>query len=226
MAQDISNKTLAILAGIAIVVSVIGLFIRGAPVSITGMAPNSNETGTVQGTIQSNVQVNLSDNTINFGNVRNEDVYDSWNISAGADWLTSRNIGTTAIEVDFWSKYALFYDHLNDTAKHCNGNGSATSNCRTSSSRNITDPSYQFKVQNLSTSGAGCLIDSKEAYTNTIVDGESGALAPQVADSLAAGDRFNISIYIDVPKYEESGAVSTNVYVSATEDTNGKAASC
>ncbi|MBD3309616.1 hypothetical protein GF351_00165 [Candidatus Woesearchaeota archaeon] len=227
MAEDISNKTLAILAGIAIVVSVVGLFIRGAPVAITGMAPNTNETGTVLGTVTSNVQVNLTDNTINFGNIQNEEVWNSSTLSdTTSDYLTAKNIGTSSIEVDFWSHYALFYDLLNDTSKHCNSLNDTTSSCRDLSNRSESDDSYQFQVQDISTSGDGCLMDTYESYNNVVVDLDSGASAPQVADSMASGDRFNISIRIDVPKYEESGPVNTSVYVSALEDIDGKDASC
>ncbi len=63
---DISNKTLAILIGIAIIVSVIGILSVPGRTTITGAAINTT-TGTANVTIQSITQITLVNNTVDFG---------------------------------------------------------------------------------------------------------------------------------------------------------------
>jgi len=111
--DDISNKTLVILIGVAIVVSLSGLLIgRGI---ITGMASvtEENVTGIVNLTVEGGVDITITDAGMSFGDIRNG----MWNQSENkSDNITLQNVGTTVIDIDYWANGSLFSSTTNTSS--------------------------------------------------------------------------------------------------------------
>lgn len=110
---DLSNKTLALLVGVAIAISVVGIFVaqRG---SITGLATSG--TGWVNLTVEEQVWINISDNSTVFPNGSIEqdsycaDIHTdatanaNWTDASGAnDPIVVTNLGNTGINITFQS---------------------------------------------------------------------------------------------------------------------------
>jgi hypothetical protein len=233
--MDIPNKLIVALTILLILFASFQLLPAGLRTTslnsandISGFVPSSNETGNISAEIVSFISLNLTDSSVSLGNISNEDILNTSIVGGGAvpDVLTVRNVGSSPAEVDFWSRYSLFYDKFNDSGKSCNGGG--ITDCRLNALRSENDGSYKFATESIT--GTGCLINAYEltvnGFQNVIVDGVGGISAPQIADSFAGGDEFSISFRVDVPKFEESGAISTNVYVSGVEDGDGKDVNC
>lgn len=91
--MDISNKTLAILVILAIIVSLIGLFIGRARIVTVGKAPDI-ETGLVQATITENVDITVTGTPIDFGTVQGCD-----RISTESNCGADEDCGATADDV-------------------------------------------------------------------------------------------------------------------------------
>ena len=128
MGNDISNKTLAILVLIAIVVSVVGIFTGKG--GVTGMASAENASGQVALTVLADVDINATDNAISFGNMLNDQTNNS---ETADDNITIVNIGQTRVDIDYWANQSLFVKE----------NGTLGT---TNPSRNTSDESYKIKV--------------------------------------------------------------------------------
>ena len=120
MAEDISNKTLAVLVGLAIVISLAGIIFAPKGAVITGRA---SDTGTAQLVNYGQIAINIIDGGIDFGTgTLNESVAsdnpcsldsDSGDASAeclGTDWIsaedviTVNNVGTFDVDINVsWS---------------------------------------------------------------------------------------------------------------------------
>ncbi len=77
---DISNKTLALLVGVAIVISLVGIFSapKGGIVYITGRGT----TGTTAYNVESELTINVTQTSVNFGNGRVETGYTYCTVSS------------------------------------------------------------------------------------------------------------------------------------------------
>jgi hypothetical protein len=195
MAGDVSNKTLAILVGVAIVVSVIGVFI-GEPGKLTGMQ-QANATGYAAAIVQSDIQLTMVDNTIWLGNLRPLD-RNSSEASESKDNLTINNSGRTTVDVRYWGNESIWtYD--------CGGTDTAnqsdtTSNC------------YQMRVMG-NTSGA--VQGSYTAYQNTIL--QYGNATSLLTDLLSEGV-FTVGVNVTVPRYQPSGySKNVSLWFEASE---------
>jgi len=69
MAEDISNKTLAVLVGLAIIISLAGIIFAPKGGVITGRAPQDTGTASVDVLGYLGVDVLTGYNAINFGNI-------------------------------------------------------------------------------------------------------------------------------------------------------------
>ena len=92
MKKDISNKTLAIFAIIAIVISFVGLLVSKE--NITGMA--STDTGNVTLVVYSNVDINATRTLINFSTMNNNQI----NSTEVTDQnITVEVLGSTIVDI-------------------------------------------------------------------------------------------------------------------------------
>src|SRR3989344_9138612 len=98
MSDDISNKTLAILVGVAIVISVFGLFISLSDSNITGMhvINISSGTGTASFSVRGNLVLTITDAAINLGTLEIDETKTSEGVS---DWFNIQNDGSVNFNV-------------------------------------------------------------------------------------------------------------------------------
>jgi len=194
---EVSNRTLGILFGIFIVISLIGLFFGER--KITGMVAEENETGNVSALVVADVDINATDDVIDFGEVlnnylnRSEDTAD---INGTHDNITIISIGNTVVDVDYWANQSLF-GKLNGTI---NINNPGT----------IADESYKIRIIDNGT----CGIVSNQSYEPVSVG--FGNVTNLIADC-NKGDQFTVGIQIFVPQYELSGAKKSILFFRATE---------
>ena len=198
---DVSNKILAILFGIFIVISAIGLFVGEG--RITGMASVENETGNVTATVIADIDINATDESIDFGNVlntwinRSEDVPGDKNGSR--DNITIQNVGKTIADIDYWANQSIF-DKKNGTIDADNPNKAKA------------DDSYKIRILENGTCGEVNIT----IYTNVSIG--YGNMTDLIADC-SQDDEFTVGIQIYVPEYELSGGKSSMLYFRATEYT-------
>jgi hypothetical protein len=185
MAGDVSNKLLAILVGVAVVVSVIGLFI-GAPGGITGLAPGANQTGYATANVQANVELDVRDNSIFLGNLRPLDTNSSESYAA-KDNFTINNSGRTVVDVRYWGNESIWtYD--------CGGT-------QTLNQSNVSNNCYQMRLISNGTGAAAN--NSYENYQNVKIG--YGNITAILRD-LPSASVFTIGINVTVPKYQPSGS--------------------
>ncbi|MBD3309613.1 hypothetical protein GF351_00150, partial [Candidatus Woesearchaeota archaeon] len=123
--MKISKKILAVLYICLITLSSYSLYKdiqdRHQPVHrpLTGFAPGANQTGIVKAEVVTFVSLNLTDSLVQLGNLTNEYILNTSYEGLGEvnDVVVVKNVGSSAVEVDFWSHYSLFYDLLNDSGK-------------------------------------------------------------------------------------------------------------
>lgn len=186
--NEISNKTLAVLVGIAIVVSLVGLLAgRGR---ITGMAVEENETGAVNVTVTSDIDINATDASIDFGTMINQQC----NTSEGlGDNITIQNIGATPVDIDYWADDCLF------------GKQNASDDACVAA-----DNAYKIKFDK-----GGCSATSISTYTNTVIG--FGSVAVDAVTDCETDDEFTVLIQACVPVYETPGAVGSTLNFKATQ---------
>ena len=110
MGKDISNETIALLVGVGIIISVVGLFLNitgTGIVGITGAHPSGDETGT--GTTEINVSAyvdgEVEDGDIDLGDHGIGQVNNSEDM---LDWYVIETIGTVTINISANASSSLF----------------------------------------------------------------------------------------------------------------------
>jgi hypothetical protein len=196
---DVSNKTLAILFGIFVIISGIGLLFGEK--GITGMVAEENETGNVSLIVVADVDINATDDQIDFGEVSN--LYfnrseDNAVTNGTGDNITIESIGTTVVDIDYWANDSLF-DKLNGTLDIDNSGANA-------------DESYQIRIIENGTCGNVQIT----TYTNVSVG--FGNVTNLIEDCNQY-DEFTVGIQIYVPQYEPSGAKQSTLFFRAVEYT-------
>jgi len=194
---EVSNKTLAILFGIFIVISAIGLSLWNA--RITGMATQENETGNVTATVVTDVDINATDESIDFGNVLNDWFNKSEDNATGPDNITIESIGATIVDIDYWANQSLFSKKNSSDDIDNIGNANA-------------DQSYQIRILKNGTCGEVSI----KTYTNISIG--FGNVTDLIADC-DLNDEFTVGVQIYVPHYEPTGAKKSLLYFRATEYT-------
>ena len=189
---EISNKAISILVITAILISLVGIFMGKE--GITGMASAENQTTQVSLYVTSGVDINLTDNSVSFGNMLNE----GWNNSETVnDNITAENVGSTIIDVEYWANQSLFVKK----------NGTTNQN---NPSRGDPDESFKIKVLNV----GGCSENNVTSYTNATI-GFSNIKA--LVGDCANGDKFTVGFEVYVPNYEPAGSKISTVYFRATQ---------
>ncbi len=206
--SDISNKTLAILIGIAIVISLVGILSvgRGGVVYLTGTATSGQ--GPVAFNATSEVSILVQD-SINFGNGRvdstaNNATLDSESTSAtGGSWTFSAQ----RINID------------NDGTVNISINVSADGDNNAAGLIGGTSPLFQIKISQ--EEGTACVGSTKVTdYANGAVPNSTET--PLTICSLLnfgpqTSDEINISSRMVVPSDTEAGARNATLTFSATQ---------
>ncbi len=195
MAGDVSNKTLSILVGVAVIVSVIGLFV-GAPGALTGLQA-ANATGYSAADVVADVQLTMVDSGIYLGSLRPLDTNSSEAAESG-DNLTINNSGKTTVDVSYWSNESIWsYD--------CGG-------VDTANQTGQTGPCFQMRVMG---DGGATIAGSYATYQDTILfHGNSTALLTD----LPADGVFTVGVNVTVPAYQPSGySMNVSLWFEATE---------
>ena len=191
---EVSNKTLAVLFGIFIVISLIGIFFGEE--KITGMVAEENETGNVTATVVADIDINATDGTIDFGYVLNT----FWNNSENSvppDNITIESLGNTIADIDYWANQSLFAKRNGSTDVDNIGNANE-------------DESYKIRILD----AGGCGNAQITSYENVSIG--FGDITDLIEDC-NKNDEFTVGIQIYVPLYEPSGAKKSILYFRATE---------
>jgi len=208
---DISNKTLALLVAIAIIVSLVGILSVGrlGVVYITGRAPGTTGSGNVSVTLATEVSILMVDSTINFGSGRvnassNNATLDSavaysesstkW-INTSAPWtapdvITIENDGTVTENVTVYAS-ALASGFIGGT-----------------------NPSFQLDNYAGNCTGEG------EFTTYAEVTGTNTSTAQLICSGLPYGagtDRFDITAKIRIPSDASVGSKNVTLTFTALQ---------
>ena len=101
---EISNRTLAVLVILAILVSLLSLFIGRAKIVTVGQPLTT--TGYVTANVQADVDI-VTEGGIDFGNVIPGNSYSSINL-AGNKYIKVASVGSTTAKIGYRTNYALF----------------------------------------------------------------------------------------------------------------------
>lgn len=199
---DISNKTLAILVGVAIVVSLVGLLSvgKGGVVYISGRAGSGE--GPVSLNLTSEVSIKV-ENAIDFGNGR------VWANSTNA--TLDSDAGT--VQWGTWAAGKKYIKVENDGTVNISVNVTADQNAATFIGG--TNPSFKLKAVETETGAcAGTLVTT---YTD-VPDGTEDPI--NICDLLMYGlgeDEFNVSVRLVVPSDAPAGQRNTTLTFSAVQ---------
>ncbi|MFC1728654.1 hypothetical protein ACFLZ7_04310 [Nanoarchaeota archaeon] len=190
---DVSNKTLALLVGIALVVSVIGL-VAGPKVALTGRAPSGEGIGTLN--LLGDLSIDMIDSKIDFlnGTVQSGQVCDLDSAAVAKE--------ATHCEGD-WLDNVLDVITVNNT-------GSVSANITVTSDKNAaswisgTGSTAEYKLH----SGT-CAGTAQSAYT-TLTTGETA-----FCDDVANGENLNLTLKIQVPWDGSTGAQNATITFTA-----------
>lgn len=198
--EDISNKTLAFLVGIAIVISVVGILSVGKPgiVYITGRASNGN--GNVSVNLTSTLSILVTGN-INFGNGR---VYAN-STNATLDSTTSTATGGT------WSWSNPMYIYVqNDGTVNESVNVSATANAQ----QLIGGSSQLFQIKGIATT-SGCVTSLQTSYTNVPNSTDTPLQLCQRLIYTNGNNNVNVSALLVIPSDAAVGQRNTTLTFQA-----------
>lgn len=194
--EGISNKSLAILVLIGIFISLLTLSqaVQRSPGGtnlITGAFPanTTNATGTTSFAVEANILLNITDSTINFGDVEIGDTNTSEFIR---DWFNITNDGSVNIDVKAY------------------GTGSPFTS--TVSSANVLPNNFYFVHANSSQSGT-----INETYATVPPNATVAKLLITNLDNVAGSDKAAIGIKIIVPVDEDAGSKSASLVLLATQ---------
>ena len=200
---DVSNKTLAILVGVAIVVSLIGLLSvgRGGITYLTGMSGSG--TGPVSVNLSSEVSI-LITSSIDFGNGR----VNSTNPNATLDSDANTVVGGS------WTPVQKYIKVENDGTVNISVNVSADGNNRAAGLIGGTNPLFQLK--GVATEASSC-VTLGTTYTNV----PNSTEAPfNICDRLRFGktnDEFNVSALVAIPSDAGTGQRNATLTFSASQ---------
>ena len=202
--SDISNKTLAILVGIAIVISLVGILSigKGGIVYMTGKGTSGAGPVTFNATSEVSIKVTGS---IDWGNGR----VNSTATSATLDSNAGTVVGGT------WSAITKYIVIENDGTVNISVNLSADGSNNAAGLVGGTSPTFQMKA--IETESGACAGTLGTTYT----DVPSSAEIPfNICDLLQYGltvDQFNVSAKLVIPSDAPAGARNATITFSATQ---------
>lgn len=202
MAEEISNKTLAVIVVAAIVVTLgsTALILRmGAPV-VTGMA---TESGTAEFNITSVVSIRMVDNLINWGDGA---------VDAGEDyaWVDSEgNSGNDTAAPFTTQSNGLIVE--NDGNVDVNLTVASSKDASTFPGGDATNRDFEWKIKNPGTrdNTGTCAIST---YADVATTNTSACSNLTSEDS---GDRVELDLYVQIPSDVAPGSQSTTIYFVA-----------
>jgi len=191
MAEDISNKALAVLLVVAIVISVVGTWSVIRSAKITGYATNvTTQTGTASLTVTGNLIIDLTDTTIDLGNLEIADTNRSENVDGGVgDFFEAENDGSVDMDVKAYNGTELW-----DTA---------------------STPTEYWMVYCNSTTDAGATCN--ETYGPVPADSTSAVTLIESLGNTAGSRSFKAGVNVSVPLLEGSGSKSGSVIFLALQ---------
>jgi len=201
--SDISNKTLAILVGIAIVISLLGVLSvgKGGVSYITGKG--STGTGPVSFNATSEVSIKVV-GSIDFGNGR-------VNATAANATLDSAD-GTTV--GGSWSFSAQNIKVENDGTVNISVNLSAGASENAAGLIGGTSPLFQMK--GIATEGSSC-VTLQTTYTAVPASSEEPFEMCDILQYVNSADEFNVSAKVAIPSDAATGARNATITFSASE---------
>jgi hypothetical protein len=193
MAGDVSNKTLAILVGVAVVVSVIGLFV-GAPGAITGLAGAHNVTSYAGANVLADVALTAHVDAIFLGDLRPDDTNSSDETS---DILTIGNTGRAVVDVAYWANDSIWEYNCDNTDTAQSGSA---------------DDCFQMRLVN---NDSGAVLGSYDTAYQNIVIGYTSAFT--LVTDLDTGDNMSLGVNVTVPHYERATVANTSIWFEGSE---------
>src|SRR3989338_684602 len=183
--RDVSNKTLAILVGVAIVISLIGLLSvgRGGVTYLTGRAGSG--TGPVSVNLTSEVSI-LVTGSVDFGSGRVNATATSAILDSDAGTIIN---GT-------WTPVTKYIKIENDGTVNISVNVTANANNNAAGLIGGTSPSFQIK--GVATEASSC-VTLTTSYTNVPNSTETPLALCDKLNFGSATDTFNVSAKVVVP---------------------------
>jgi hypothetical protein len=193
MKEEISNKTLAVLVGVAVVVAVLGLF-SGAPASLTGLALVDNVTSYAAANVVGDVQLTAHVDAIFLGDLLPDDTNSS---DEADDNLTIGNTGRAVVDVAYWANDSIWEYNCDNTDTP---QGDSADSC--------------FEMI-LYTNDSGAVLGSYDTAYQDIVIGYGSAFT--LVTDLDTGDNITLGINVTVPHYERATVANTSIWFEGTE---------
>jgi hypothetical protein len=214
--SDISNKTLAILVGIAIVISLVGILSisKGGIRYISG----KGTTGPVSFNASSEASI-LVTNSIDFGTGRVNRTQVNATLDSAAGTFAGAELGTANIGDNNWVTTSLWSRYIaveNDGTVNVSVNVTANANNNAAGLIGGTGPEFQLK--GIATEAESCVTLST-TYTN--VPNSTETPYP-ICNKLYYGfynDTFNVSARIVIPSDAKAGPRNATLTFSASQVT-------
>lgn len=193
--EDISNKTLAMIMGVAVVLSITAILFSTNTFDLTGRATSSGQ-GKVNLTVTSSASISVTNN-IEFGNGTIESGYDTayldseQNVSVGGTWnWTSLGPQYIVIQNDGNVNLSLEVNSSVNASGLLGGTGAYTQG-------------FEFKIQEQETGACGSGIHNGSSYAEgDFTDYTPGNLL-LVCDNFDSGtdsNELNMSVNLSVPR--------------------------
>ena len=210
---DISNKTLALLVGVAIVVSVVGIFVAQEGAQITGYG--TTETGVVNLTIAASVSINVTgDIEFGVGTVAGTtqdfaDLFSNNGTVRGGNWTFSSQFIT--IENDGTVNVTLNVRSDKNATGFIGGGIEGTEN----------EPRFEFFIQNQEDDSCAFIKNGSAFgvgnFTNYNGTGNEELVVCNSFDFSSASDLLNFSTFVRVPITAPTGLKTATVTFTAAQ---------
>jgi hypothetical protein len=197
---DISNKTLAILVGIAIVVSVVGILSLGKPSVLYVTGRGTTDGGNVSVNLTSELSI-LVTNNINFGNGR---------VAAGSPNATLESSGVAAVGGS-WATITQYITVENDGTVNASVNVSADSGINTWLGGTGAINDMQIKGHATESNACPSLVTTYQSIQDINAD---VTICPLLKYGKVE-DSFNTSIKLVVPSDATMGSKKVSLTYSA-----------
>jgi len=201
--SDISNKTLAILVGIAIVVSLVGILSigKGGVVYITGKGTSGQGPVSFNATTEVSIKVTGS---IDFGNGR----VNATANNATLDSYDGTDIGGT------WTFSAQSIKVENDGTVNVSVNLSADGNNNANGLIGGTSPLFQMKGF---VTESGACVTLQTTYANVPNSTQTPLAICDLLQYVNSADEFNVSAKLVIPSDAPAGARNATITFSASQ---------
>lgn len=201
--SDISNKTLAILVGVAIVVSLLGILSigKGGVTYMTGRG--SSGSGPVSFNATSEVSIKVT-GSIDWGNGR---------VNSDAPYATLDSDADTVVGGS-WTPIQQYINVENDGTVNISVNVNANGDNNANGLIGGTSPAFQMK--GVSTESGSC-VTLASSYTNVPNATETPFQICDILQYVNDADSFNVAAKVVIPSDAATGARNATITFSATQ---------